>query len=127
MVIIILEAQCTNLCPSEVPRPGLQNGAKTGSPTSPKGSQIVRGHRQGQGTPLVHNQSQGGHGHLGRDYRRAPEHVLPSSLSPNLPDPSSKLTYQLERLLLVVSAHDSDWSTRQLSAPWWSVNIIASG
>ncbi|ELK34770.1 Orexin receptor type 2 [Myotis davidii] len=57
---------------------GLQDQAKTISPTSPEGSQIARRHRPGQGTPPLHDRGPYGtqeFGQPGRDHRRDPEAV----------------------------------------------------
>ena len=58
--MLLLEAQCTNSCTSRVPLPNLWDQTDTSSPTSSEGSQIVRGLRLDQETPLVCNRGQGG-------------------------------------------------------------------
>nr|KAF6314891.1 hypothetical protein mMyoMyo1_008666 [Myotis myotis] len=125
-----LEAQCMNLCTSGVPRPGLQDWAKTSSLTSLEGSWIARGHRPGQGTSPVHNRGQGETrevGQLGRNCGGLQGMSSPSHSVPICQTPAASSSTGQSVCPLVVCVHHSDWSTSQLSAPWWSLHVIASG
>nr|KAF6378698.1 hypothetical protein mMyoMyo1_009624 [Myotis myotis] len=87
-----------------VPQPGLREGAGQA-----EGPHRCRGGMQEVGQP-------------GRDRRRPPGNVWPISLSPDQPDPSSKLTYQSERLPPGGQCIIATGQPVKLSAPWWSVH-----